>query len=241
LQVKTLTLCIIWCCVPILATAAEMTLDGRSQEAFDRSTVSMMSALSDAQRQQLAMALVGLSFAGVDSAEELDADASYSPPIQELNGLTFEEVLEYAAAHSNVSVSISNGPPSDLPSQYLDPLPGAPTGPSGGLDLAGTHWLITSDINGHIRTTVLALLPGGAIHDYQFRNTNHSDDFWEQSGLAVRISLNGNYVVYLGAATQPYRMRGRAANRTGAEWTWTAEQLNPELPSPPTDESGTER
>jgi hypothetical protein len=128
-------------------------------------------------------------------------------------------------ARKTVTVKISVGPPPGLPDEFKAPLrPGSNSAPSGAetLPLAGTEWIVTDNVNGHISEERLKLLPDGKVDDGV-----STAGRWEQVGTSVKIARNDNYAVYLGTRDKAVGMHGAAANINGTNWTWIAKRSGP--------------
>jgi len=202
---------------------AETRIDASSQDSFNTSLHLMKQELAPTKMAQLDTALMTLPFAGMQSLKETPSDGIVKLDIKKLDGMTADQIIELA--RETVTVRISSGPPPGLPDEFKAPLrPGSITAPSGAeaLPLAGTQWIVTDNINGHISEGRLKLLPDGKVDDGV-----STAGRWEQIGARVKIALNDNYAVYLGTLDDAVSMHGAAANINGTDWTWVAKRSDP--------------
>ena len=202
---------------------AKTLIDASTEDTFNTSLHSMKQELSPEKQSQLDTALMTLPFAGMQSLKDIPQDGVVKLDIKALDGMTADQVIEFA--RKTVTVKIRVGPPPGLPAEFKAPLrPGAGT-PSRSPDtlaLAGTQWLVTDNINGHVSEMRLRLLADGKVDDGV-----STAGRWEQVGTRVRIALNDNYAVYLGDLDKPVAMHGAAANINGSDWTWVAKRSDP--------------
>jgi hypothetical protein len=202
---------------------AETRIDATSKDTFNTSLHLMKQELAPKKMAQLDTALMTLPFAGMQSVKDTPSDGIVKLDIKKLDGMTADQIIELA--RETVTVRISFGPPPGLPAEFKAPLgPGSSTAPRGAeaLPLAGTQWIVTDNINGHISEGRLKLLPDGKVDDGVTTAGR-----WEQLGARVKIALNDNYVVYLGTLDEAVGMHGAAANINGTEWTWAAKRSYP--------------
>jgi TonB family protein len=107
--------------------AAPYKVDGSSSEAFKSSINYISKDLSDEQKVQLALALLKLKLAGVNSASQLQQrpELMANEPTQELldtvNGLTYREIIALAEQTSTLQISIGRGADSKRPAIPLPP------------------------------------------------------------------------------------------------------------------------
>jgi hypothetical protein len=199
---------------------AETRIDARSEDTFNASLHLMKQELAPKKLAQLDTALTTLPFAGMQSFKDTPPDGIVKLDIKKLDGMTADQVIELA--RKTVTVKISVGSPPGLPDEFKAPLrPGSSSAPSAAetLPLAGTQWIVTDNINGHISEERLKLLPDGKVDDGV-----STAGRWEQVGTRVKIALNDNYAVYLGALDKAVSMHGTAANINGTNWTWIAKR-----------------
>jgi hypothetical protein len=202
---------------------AETRIDASSEDTFNTSLHLMKQELSPKMLAQLDTALATLPFAGMQSFKDTPPDGIVKLDIKKLDGMTADQVIELA--RKTVAVKISIGPPPGLPDEFKAPLrPGSNSAPSGAetLPLAGTQWIVTDNVNGHISEERLKLLPDGKVDDGV-----STAGRWEQVGPRVKIALNDNYAVYLGTRDKAVSMHGAAANINGTNWTWNAKRSDP--------------
>jgi hypothetical protein len=183
----------------------------------------MKQELAPKKLAQLDTALATLPFAGMQSLKEIPSDGIVKLDIKRLDGMTADQVIELA--RKTVTVTISAGPPPGLPDEFKAPLrrgsSSAPSAPET-LPLAGTQWIVTDNINGHISEERFKLLLDGKVDDGV-----STAGRWEQVGTRVKIALNDNYAVYLGVLDKAVSMHGAAANINGTNWTWIAKRSDP--------------
>lgn len=199
-------------------------LDGSSDSAAVRSFKQMMDARPDA-RMHLAMAMLQLNMVGVSSAAEMMADPELRNPSiarvrDEVDGLTADEIIALAAA-TGVQTFMADEEPG-IRADLLAPLSEGPAA----WPLAGTTWLITSDINGHISDSTVQLGTDGDARVLEPDGRPGQVNAWQQSADEFLLSLNDEFVVYRGRL-QGRSLAGTAGNVNGSVWSWTAEQLDP--------------
>jgi hypothetical protein len=202
---------------------AETRIDASSEDAFNTTLHLMKQELAPKKVAQLDTALATLPFAAMQSFKDTPPDGIVKLDIKKLDGMTADQVIELA--RKTVTVKISVGPPPGLPDEFKAPLrPGSNSAPSGAetLPLAGTEWIVTDNVNGHISEERLKLLPDGKVDDGV-----STAGQWEQVGTRVKIALNDNYAVYLGTRDKAVGMHGAAANINGTNWTWIAKRSDP--------------
>lgn len=203
------------------ASAAEaIRIDGSSDAKATATFNRMVAAGDPARRQALLMAMIKINMDGVDSASEMLADPKLRNPSianirQRLDGMTADEILALADGIESTSVFIAGQEPG-VPADLLQPLAQGPTAH----DLAGTTWIVTSDINGHIRSSTYRLDADGSAHDLD-QGLAAGPHRWEQSGDEVRIHVNDGFAVYRGRVEEG-QLGGKAGNRNGSTWSWTA-------------------
>jgi hypothetical protein len=203
--------------------AAETRIDASREDSFNTSLDLMKQELAPKKLTQLNAALTTLPFAGMQSVKDTPPDGIVKLDIKKLDGMTADQIIELA--RKTVTVKISVGPPPGLPDEFKAPLrPGSSTAPGGAeaLPLAGTQWIVTDNINGHVSEERLKLLPNGKVDDGVSTSGR-----WEQVGAKVKIALNDNYAVYLGTLDKVVSMHGVAANINGTDWTWVAKRSDP--------------
>jgi len=202
---------------------AETRIDAGSEDTFNTSLHLMKQELAPKKLTQLDTALATLPFAAMQSFKDTPPDGILKLDIKKLDGMTADQIIELA--RKTVTVKISVGPPPGLPDEFKAPLrPGSNSAPSGAetLPLAGTEWIVTDNVNGHISGERLKLLPDGKVDDGV-----STAGQWEQVGTRVKIALNDNYAVYLGTRDKAVGMHGAAANINGTNWTWIAKRSDP--------------
>jgi hypothetical protein len=202
---------------------AETRIDASSEDAFNASLHLMRQELAPKKLAQLDAALTALPFAGMQSFKETPPDGIVKLDIKKLDGMTANRVIELA--RKTVTVKISVGPPPGLPDEFKAPLrppSSAASSAAENLPLAGTQWIVTNTINGHVSEERLKLLSDGKVDDGV-----STAGRWEQVGTRVKIAFNDNYAVYLGALDEAVSMHGSAANINGSNWTWIAKRSDP--------------
>jgi hypothetical protein len=181
----------------------------------------MKHELGPEKQAQLDTALMTLPFAGMQSVTDTPPDGVVKLDIKALEGMTADQIIELA--RKTVTVKMRVGPPPGLPDQFKAPLrPG--NGTPQQFALAGTQWVVTDNINGHVSEMLIRLLADGKVDDGV-----STAGRWEQVGAKVRIALNDNYAVYLGDLDNPVAMHGAAANINGSDWTWAAKRRSDPL------------
>jgi len=183
----------------------------------------MMGELDRDEQMALAMAMLQLNLAGVESASEMLANPELRKPSitrirEQVDGMTADEIVALAARSSDVTMFVQGEEPGIAP-ELLTPLESGPVSRS----LAGTTWIITSDINGHTRHSVIRLDAGGKAHSLDANANPAQANTWEQSGGEFRLSLNDQFVIYRGRLDGDV-LGGTAGNTNGSQWTWTAEE-----------------
>jgi len=207
------------------AIAGEPTrLDGSSDSAAERSFKQMMDAQEPDAKMQLAMAMLQLNMAGVSSAEEMMADPELRNPSiarvrEQVDGMSADEIIALASG-SGVQTFIAGQEPGIDP-DLLAPLSEGPVE----WPLAGTVWLITSDINGHVSESKIQLDTGGRARILEPGAPAGQVNTWQQSADEFLLSLNDEFVVYRGRF-DGQSLAGTAGNVNGTVWSWTARQLD---------------
>jgi hypothetical protein len=202
---------------------AETRIDASTEDTFNGSLNSMKHELAPEKLAQLNKAVMTLPFAGMQSFKDTPPDGIVKLDIKKLDGMTADQIIELA--QKTVSVKISVGPPPGLPARFKVPLrPVSDTTPTaaGVSSLAGTQWIVTENVNGHVSEQRMKLQQDGKVDD-----GSSTSGRWEQLGTAARISFNDNYAVYLGTLDNSNGMKGTAANINGTEWIWTAKRSDP--------------
>jgi hypothetical protein len=208
------------CCAHAVA---QSRIDATNEDTFKMSLHSMKRELGSEKQAQLDTALMTLPFAGMQSVKSVPPDGVVKLDIKALDGMTADEIIELA--RKTVTVKIRVGPPPGLPDGFKAPLQPGTVAPSSGPEtfaLAGTQWVFTDNINGHVSEMRLKLLSDGKVDD-GVSTTGR----WEQVGAKVRIVLNDNYAVYLGDLDKSVAMHGAAANINGSDWKWVAKRSDP--------------
>jgi hypothetical protein len=204
--------------------AEPIRIDGSSTEATERSFQQMTAALTQEQQIQLMMAMVQLNFVGVTSATEAISNPALQQPSagrikDKITGMTASEIIDLANRTATTQAFVQGKEPG-VPSDLLRPLQAGSVPQS----LAGTTWVITSDVNGHVREDVYAFHED---HTGQLVETDRKSPGihrWEQSGIEMRLSTNDGYSVFLGHFKEDGSMVGEAGNEIGTRWTWIAEK-----------------
>jgi len=214
---------LLWATLFCAQVVAETRIDASTDDTFNTSLNFMKHELAPKKLAQLNTAIMTLPFAGMQSVKDTPADGIVKLDIKKLDGMTADQIIELA--RKTVTVKFSVGPPPGLPEQFKAPLlPVSDTAPSaiGVSLLAGTQWIVTDNINGHVSEQRLKLQPDGKVDD-----GSSTSGRWEQLGTAVRIAFNDNYAVYLGTLDKSAGMQGTAANINGTGWTWVARRSDP--------------
>jgi hypothetical protein len=198
-------------CTQVLA---ETRIDASTDETFNKTLEMMKHELPPQKAARLNAAVMVLPFARMQSVRDTPPDGIVKLDIKKLDGMTADQIIELAK--NTVTVKMRIGPPPGLPEQFRKPLAHAGDQPAV-RSLSGTEWNVTDNINGHISEQRVTLQSDGKVND----GTSTSGR-WEQSGTAVKIALNTDYVVYLGTLDEAVSMKGSAANIEGIDWTWTA-------------------
>lgn len=201
-----------------------MRLDGSSDSTAERSFKQMMDAQEPDAQMQLATAMLQLNMAGVSSAEEMMADPELRNPSiarirEQVDGLTAEEIIALASG-SGVETFIPGREPG-IDAELLAPLSAGPVEWS----LAGTTWLITSDVNGHISELKVQLDTDGRARILEPGAPAGRVSTWQQSADEFLLSLNDEFVAYRGRL-EGQSLTGTAGNVNGTVWSWTAKQLD---------------
>lgn len=199
-------------------------LDGTSPGAFQTSLGRMAETLSDAERKQLLVALFRLQFEDFESASEVGRKPLNEIPIEELDGMTFRQVLAYADREADVEAFLEGQEPGLSP-RFKEPLPDD-GGESGVSELAGSAWRITSDTNGYIRHEEVTFLADGTFEVHVDGKDNPEPEQWWRHQDRLRLSFNGGYAIYLGTLESRDRMTGEAENINGTAWTWEATRIS---------------
>jgi len=200
---------------------AQTRIDATTEDTFNASLDSMKHELAPSELAKLNSAIMTLPFAGLQSLKDMPAEGIVKLDIKKLDGMTADQIIELA--QKTVTVKISVGPPPGLPERFKTPLRAtsdASRSASPASMLAGTQWIMTDTINGHVSEQRVKLMPDGKVDD-----GSSTAGRWEQNGQEVRIAFNGNYAVYLGTLDKPDAMQGTAANVNGTGWTWVARRM----------------
>lgn len=203
---------------------AEPVLDGSSPAAFQASLGRMAETLSDAEQKQLLVALFRLQFEGFESASEVGRKPLKEIPIEELDGMTFRQVLAHVDREADVDAFLEGQEPGLSP-RFSRPLPDD-GGKDGVSEIAGSAWRITSDTNGHIRHQEVTFLADGTFETDEGGRDNPEPERWQRHHDRLRLSFNGGYAVYLGTLESRDRMAGEGQNINGTTWTWKATRIS---------------
>src|SRR5208282_918464 len=173
------------CCAHAATTAR---IDATSEDTFNTSLHSMKQELGPKKQAQLDTALMTLPFAGMQSLKDTPPGGVVKLDIKALDGMTADQIIELA--RKTVTVKIRVGPPPGLPDAFKAPLRPDTGTPSSGPEtfpLAGSQWVVTDNINGHVSEMRIKLLADGKVDDGV-----STPGRWEQVGAKVGIALNDN-------------------------------------------------
>lgn len=72
----------------------------------------------------------------------------------------------------------------------------------------------------------VSLHPGGVMTNTDPRDRTYSNDAWEARGRDVVLRFNDSYAVYGGVLQKDGSLAGKAINKVGHTWAWTASRIN---------------
>ena len=103
---------------------------------------------------------------------------------------------------------------------------------SDGNALSGSRWLISYKTQGEpARSYVFRLLPDGTMRNGHPNDRTPDNDRWVANGKQVKLLFNDSYAVYTGILnSNADQLSGRAENKVGDSWAWTATRLAPCAP-----------
>lgn len=98
--------------------------------------------------------------------------------------------------------------------------------------LADSRWLIKYKTDGEpARSYVFRLLPDGSMRNGHPNDRTPDNDRWVANGKQVKLLFNDSYAVYTGILNSSVdQLSGRAENKVGNSWAWTATRLAPCAP-----------
>ena len=98
--------------------------------------------------------------------------------------------------------------------------------------LAESRWLIKYKTDGEPpRNYVFRLLPDGSMRNGHPNDRTPDNDRWVANGKQVKLLFNDSYAVYTGVLNSSAdQLSGRAENRVGDSWAWTATRIAPCAP-----------
>ena len=147
------------CCAHTATTAR---IDATSEDTFNTSLHSMKQELGPEKQAQLDTALMTLPFAGMQSLKDTPPDGVVKLDKKALDGITADQIIELA--RKTVTVKIRVGPPPGLPDAFkatFRPDTGTPSRGPETFALAGSQWVVTENINGHVSEMRIKLLSDG--------------------------------------------------------------------------------
>ncbi|MDZ7904131.1 MAG: DUF6694 family lipoprotein [Rheinheimera sp.] len=199
-------------------------VDASSEATFQSSLRRITSGRTEDEKQKLQLAMLAIMLSDLTSAQQLVDNVKYqkmSPASfrDRFAGLSYEEILNKANVKSSVKVSVAGDEPG-VPAELLKPLQSDPS-IKASLQLAGSRWALTTNINGHVKTDLVEFGANGKLNYVPANTGEHS---WEQVGNALRIRFNNGYAVYVGHLENDAKIVGKASNRYGGIWTWVAER-----------------
>ena len=109
----------------------------------------------------------------------------------------------------------------------------APAGSeAGNKALAESRWQIKYKTDGEpARSYVFRLLPDGSMRNGHPNDSTPDNDRWVARGKQVKLLFNDAYAVYTGTLnSSANQISGRAENKVGDSWAWTATRIAPCAP-----------
>ena len=225
-RVLVVALLVLSLCLPVVASAGPIRIDGSSEAAANRSFQRMLQSLKPDQQKALLVAVIQINFVGVESAEDMVGNADLQHPSaarirNTIAGMTATEIIDFSKKNATTTAHIE-GEDSEpgVPPELLRPLAGG--APSH--DLADTTWVVDDEINGHLKRDVYALHADHTMTLIESDKKQGGTAHWETAGDEVRFSFGDGYSVNLGRFVDATTMSGDGGNRTGVHWSWIAKQ-----------------